>query len=237
VGFLIDMTGEKFGRLTVTSRAPNNGTRAAWHCLCDCGSTLIVDGKKLRGGHTKSCGCFRKDVSSAQGRKNLLSESTVKDIVSKNGFELISNYAGIQNKATFRCLTCSLEFSRRLDSSLYSLYGCPSCSKLYNGFMQQKTFDKKPELKDLDSRLYLMEFVGESEHFWKLGITRQKLYDRVRKIPYQLVSIQTISGKLFEIYQAEKQLKRENKQNRYRPKNFFNGHTECFSKPIDIGWV
>jgi hypothetical protein len=70
MGKLIDMLGTKYGRLTILSRAKNTGTRAVWNCICDCGNTLSVQGKKLRSGHTKSCGCIRKETSSKQGKSN-----------------------------------------------------------------------------------------------------------------------------------------------------------------------
>lgn len=59
---LKDITGHKFNRLTVVSRAENskNG-KAMWLCKCDCGNTLIVWGSNLRNGHTKSCGCLQKE--------------------------------------------------------------------------------------------------------------------------------------------------------------------------------
>jgi len=236
MGKLIDMIGKKFNRLTIVSRAANEDTRAAWNCVCDCGNTITISGKKLRSGHTKSCGCIRKETSALQGHKNKHSVEYVKAKLKENGYELLSEYKGILKQGKFKCLCCSLEFTRRIESSLYNLYGCPSCSKLNNGFMQSDTFERKPHLKELDSRLYLMEFDNGIEHFWKLGITRQKLHDRIRKIPYKLISIQTISGKLYEIYKAEKMLKQQNKQNRYRPKEYFAGHTECFSQSINIGW-
>jgi len=69
MGILIDMVNQKFGRLTVKERAPNDGTRAAWLCVCDCGNELIVDGKKLRTSHTRSCGCYRKEVTCPQQGK------------------------------------------------------------------------------------------------------------------------------------------------------------------------
>jgi hypothetical protein len=72
MGFLIDMIGKKHGRLTVVSRAANDGTRAAWHCLCECGNKVVVDGKKLRTGHTQSCGCYRREVTApSQGKANI----------------------------------------------------------------------------------------------------------------------------------------------------------------------
>lgn len=71
MGKLIDMVGMKFGRLTIVSRADNHGTRAAWNCICDCGNKVTLNGKQIRSGHTKSCGCYRKEVTApAQGKSN-----------------------------------------------------------------------------------------------------------------------------------------------------------------------
>lgn len=63
---LIDLTGRRFGRLTVSHRAPDgiqpSGQRSVrWLCECDCGNTAIVRAAHLRDGHTKSCGCWNKD--------------------------------------------------------------------------------------------------------------------------------------------------------------------------------
>lgn len=72
MGKLIDMIGSTFTRLTVVGRAENTGTRAAWACVCVCGNQVVVDGKKLRTGHTRSCGCYRSEVTAPnQGRKNI----------------------------------------------------------------------------------------------------------------------------------------------------------------------
>lgn len=59
MGTLIDETGNKYGYLTVIERALNNKDgRAAWKCRCKCGKEIIVSGKSLRSGNTKSCGCY-----------------------------------------------------------------------------------------------------------------------------------------------------------------------------------
>lgn len=61
----IDLTGQRFGRLTVTGVAPrlkpNDDTR--WHCQCDCGEPRIVRSKALRRGMTLSCRCYTKEVT------------------------------------------------------------------------------------------------------------------------------------------------------------------------------
>ena len=66
---LIDLTGKRFGKLTVISknavRRTKGGQRiTTWLCQCDCGNTTIVDGQKLRRGHTTSCGCNVHENSS-----------------------------------------------------------------------------------------------------------------------------------------------------------------------------
>jgi hypothetical protein len=63
---VIDLTEQKFFRLTVIERAgnyqtPNGRTAAQWLCRCDCGTTKIVRADGLRTGLTKSCGCFQRE--------------------------------------------------------------------------------------------------------------------------------------------------------------------------------
>src|ERR1700731_147524 len=57
-----DLQGQRFGRLTVVSRAGSNSRKTAlWSCLCDCGNTVIVSSGALTMGHTVSCKCFSAD--------------------------------------------------------------------------------------------------------------------------------------------------------------------------------
>ena len=58
---LIDETGHKYTRLTVLYRVENKNNRVRWHCKCDCGNEIDVDGVSLRSGNTKSCGCLQKE--------------------------------------------------------------------------------------------------------------------------------------------------------------------------------
>lgn len=63
---LIDLTGQRFGRLTVIEYAgTDKGGKARWRCRCDCGKETIVIGKNLRSGRTKSCGCLHSDKVTA----------------------------------------------------------------------------------------------------------------------------------------------------------------------------
>lgn len=58
---LKDLTGQKFGRLTVEEYLGYiKSKKPYWKCKCDCGNYTIVDTYHLINGDTTSCGCLRK---------------------------------------------------------------------------------------------------------------------------------------------------------------------------------
>jgi len=60
MGKIIDITGQKFGLLTVIENVGKiDGRNYYWKCKCDCGEYTTVLGTSLRNGNTKSCGCLR----------------------------------------------------------------------------------------------------------------------------------------------------------------------------------
>ena len=62
-----DMAGKKFGKITVVDFAfKGKDGRDKWNCCCDCGKELVIDGKNLRTGNTKSCGCVRLEKAIAR---------------------------------------------------------------------------------------------------------------------------------------------------------------------------
>lgn len=65
----IDLTGQRFGRLTVIERGPNvtlgRVSAVAWRCACDCGTKPVVSARSLTGGNTQSCGCWRREFTRA----------------------------------------------------------------------------------------------------------------------------------------------------------------------------
>ena len=58
---LIDLSGQRFNRLTVIKRSEFQSSRIhpEWLCVCDCGNETLVRGHNLRNGNTKSCGCLK----------------------------------------------------------------------------------------------------------------------------------------------------------------------------------
>jgi len=59
MGKIKDLTGKKFGRLTVMRYIFTRKHCACWECKCVCGNTIIVLGNSLQRRNTQSCGCLR----------------------------------------------------------------------------------------------------------------------------------------------------------------------------------
>lgn len=64
-----DLKGIRFERLVALREHPvrKNGS-ICWVCKCDCGNKTIVTSTKLRIGHTRSCGCLSKEITSKMRR-------------------------------------------------------------------------------------------------------------------------------------------------------------------------
>ncbi len=59
-----EMSGQRFGRLLVDAyEGKTAGGRARWRCSCDCGCSIIVSRGALLQGHSRSCGCLRREVT------------------------------------------------------------------------------------------------------------------------------------------------------------------------------
>lgn len=67
----VDLTGQKFGRLTVVRRLSNNKYNfAMWQCKCNCGNIKNVSTNSLKSGNTQSCGCLQKEKVKEIGYNN-----------------------------------------------------------------------------------------------------------------------------------------------------------------------
>ena len=60
---LIDLTGNKYGRLTVLNKDNERKTSSGsyWICKCECGKIKSIKSSSLRRGEIKSCGCLRNE--------------------------------------------------------------------------------------------------------------------------------------------------------------------------------
>ena len=88
--------GNVYGYLTVIARAENDkDNRAQWLCKCKCGNEVIVRGKSLRNGNTKSCGCYQKERAAQSNMDrvgNLVGQRFGKlQVISEAGFVTHTN--------------------------------------------------------------------------------------------------------------------------------------------------
>ena len=62
---LIDLTGNKYGRLTVLGKDTNRITKSGsyWICQCECGKIKSIKSTSLRRGEIQSCGCLRNELT------------------------------------------------------------------------------------------------------------------------------------------------------------------------------
>jgi hypothetical protein len=65
---LIDITGQRFGRLLVLHKGSVSKTGGSiWICRCECGNEATANASNLRNGSTLSCRCLRKETSQQLG--------------------------------------------------------------------------------------------------------------------------------------------------------------------------
>jgi len=65
-----DLTGKRFGKLTVSHRVANRSGLVMWRCVCECGTEKDVRAPSLNQGKTRSCGC----AMHATGRRRPLAD-------------------------------------------------------------------------------------------------------------------------------------------------------------------
>lgn len=118
-----DLTGQKFGRLKVISRAENKNNKVQWNCLCDCGGLKTTSSNLLRRGEIKRCGgpnCITLNFKDLSNKK--FGKLTANHIVGRNKYRAIKWH-------------CTCECGRNLTVYAHHLIhgkskSCGSCIKI-----------------------------------------------------------------------------------------------------------
>lgn len=116
---LVDLTGQKFGRLTVLREAepyisPKGHKSQRWFCRCDCGNEKVVMRGHLCDGATISCGCYH---SSELTKRN-----------TKHG------YANEKLYAIYRGIKCRCYNPHHGDYQRYGAKGVTMCEEWKNDY-------------------------------------------------------------------------------------------------------
>lgn len=78
-----NLVGKKFNKLLVLEIIPRSlYKRTKFKCKCDCGNEIIVEGSKLKNGHTKSCGCIKQEIDYGKSSRGIFGESSRKSLIS-----------------------------------------------------------------------------------------------------------------------------------------------------------
>ena len=125
----LELKGKVFGRLKVLRRAnpaSNNEGCSIWVCMCSCGKLVIVAGKLLMSGNTKSCGCFRREV---------ISKLKLKDLAGKQfgSWKVLKRCTNHLNKRTKWICECDCGAVKSVDASTLIRgisYRCYDCAML-----------------------------------------------------------------------------------------------------------
>lgn len=122
---LIDLTGNKYGRLTVLERAPSQHKHTFWKVKCDCGNERIVQSTYMKSGKTQSCGCYQKEQARLgrlkHGRASRLARTGTEDYpkytrethIKRKYNLLIEQYNQMLDEQHNKCLICNYKFGQK----------------------------------------------------------------------------------------------------------------------------
>ena len=139
----IDLTGKRFGKLTVLGKKTEgeHGTRNKWICKCDCGNVVDVAQISLTSGRQVSCGCYKNKYAKDNCRENvgIIDHTSASQIMNMNNISKANTsgargvarqkngkyiaYIGFQRKlyllGTFENFSEAVEARRRAETKMY----------------------------------------------------------------------------------------------------------------------
>ncbi len=131
---LKDLTGQTFNRLTVITYSHQDGNKHYWKCKCSCGNDVIIDGKYLRIGAVKSCGCMKIERCKAKKPKidltgKVFGDLTVESYVKhsywkcrcKCGNYRVEHSLFLNKGLTTKCKSCSGGGTSSVEKELVSI--------------------------------------------------------------------------------------------------------------------
>jgi len=189
-----DITGFKFGRLTVVEIASTrkNAKKIDWVCECDCGNKTIATGTELRIGNVRSCGCLSSDLSreratkhGACATKEYHAYRSMKDRCYRVSHEYYSKYGA-------KGVSVCSEWLESFDNFLNDMGKAPSKEHSLDRIDNDGNYEPsncrwatKQEQSVNRSNTVWIEFNGEMKHLaeWSrvLGVSSITLQNRIKK--------------------------------------------------------
>lgn len=109
-------------------------------------------------------------------------------------------------------------------------HGCILCTKNLNGYSRSEFIGLGKRNGEGDAYLYIIKCYNREEVFYKIGITSRTLGQRFSKanLPYDYEIIHLSKQEAGLTWDLEKVILKLCKDFKYKPKQNFNGSTECF---------
>jgi HNH endonuclease len=150
-----NLKGERFGKLIAIENTRKKSYNCfLWKCICDCGKETEVKSSSLINGHTKSCGCLQREMSSEKNIKNIKGQRFGKLIAIRNTRK---------KKKTCYIWECLCDCGNTVEVIIKLLMdgSTKSCGCLHKESVKK----------------------GEESHSWKGGVTEKNitLYDTYAK--------------------------------------------------------
>jgi hypothetical protein len=146
-----------------------------------------------------------------------------------NKFFNLSDYTGHYGKMDFIC-SIHGHFNCSVKNFLKRKYGCVYCTESLNSHSRSKFIALGKRNSKGKATLYIIKCCGESEVFYKVGITSRELNQRFSKanLPYDYEVMQIIKQDAGLVWDLEKWIIKSYADMSYKPKITFSGSTECF---------
>ncbi len=209
-----DLTGKKFGRLTVLEI--NHVTEkhvVYWKCLCECGNINIVSTTCLNNGNTKSCGCLNREIRGKWNEKNYVGKRFGMLIA----IERLPNYEG-RKKTYYKCLCdCGNEkiaSGSSLVTGTTKTCGCISNNRKKFNEIFEKNLDEASAIYQIykhtvpNGKMYIGITRQENKRRWQNGKgykTQKKFWRAIQKYGWKNIKHEVLESNLTEKEASEKE--------------------------------
>ncbi len=197
-----DLTGRRFGSLTVLYRMENRKKRTQWMCRCDCGNQHPVTSLDLKQGNVKSCGCEKYAWTGGE------------DLTGRRFDRVVALYPVRKpHKGTSALWHCRCDCGREFDTAAYSLltgatHSCGCLTKELGG--QLHTYLHELEDTCVESLIKCQKnFKNNTSGFRGVTVTRRGTYRvtiNFQKRNYYLGTFKTFQAASDARLDAEKSL-------------------------------
>lgn len=108
----LELSGKRFGRLTVISKGDKNAKCGSvrWNCICDCGTEKVISGSHMTTGTTRSCGCLRDENRVKHNKSKTPEYNTWKIIIKRCNDPTDSSYHRYGEKGISVCERWTSDF-------------------------------------------------------------------------------------------------------------------------------